>query len=73
MDALACIYMYHSIERNIMKIQSSSLGIAIQGRIFPYICFIFYALANVYFLFLQLVCSLYRVKTYKSIKLKKIS
>ena len=49
-----------------MKNQSSSLGFGIQGTISVYICFMFYALTIVYFLFLEFVCRefLYRVKTY---------
>ena len=56
MNASTCIYMYCKIERNIMKNQSGSPGFGIQGKIFMYICFKFYALAIVYFLFLKFVC-----------------
>jgi len=56
MDASACIYMYCNIERNIMKNQSGSPSFGIQGKISLYICFIFYALSIVYFLFSEFVC-----------------
>jgi len=51
MDASKCIYMYCSIEMNIMKNQSSSPSFGIQGKISMYICFMFYALSIVYFFF----------------------
>ena len=54
MDALACIYMYCNIERNIMKNQYGSLDFGIQWKISVYIFFIFYALAIVYFLFFRI-------------------
>ena len=50
MDALACIYMYFNIERNIMKNQSSRPGFGMQGEIYVYICFMCYALAIFCFL-----------------------
>jgi len=50
MDTSTCIYMYCNIERNIMKNQSGSPGFGIQGKISVYICFMWYALAIVYFL-----------------------
>jgi len=56
MDDSTCIYMYCKIKRNKMKNQSSSPGFGIQGRIVVYICFIFYALTIVYFLFLEFIC-----------------
>jgi len=56
MDASPCIYMYCNIERNIMKNQSGSPGFGIQGKNSVYICFMFYALAIVYYLFLESVC-----------------
>ena len=39
-----------------MKNQSGSPGFGIQGKIFVYIYFMFYALAIVYFMFLEFVC-----------------
>ena len=39
MDALAFIYTYCNIERNIMKNQSGSLSLGIQGKISIYIYF----------------------------------
>ena len=56
LDASACINMYCNIERNIMKNQSRSPRFGIQGKIFVYICFIFYSLAIVYYLFLEFIC-----------------
>ena len=56
LDASTCIYMHCNIERNIMKNQSGSPSFWIQGKIFVYICFIFYALAIVYFHFLEFIC-----------------
>jgi len=56
MDASTCIYMYCDIERNVMKNQSGSPDFGIQGKISVYICFIFYALTIVYFLFLEFLC-----------------
>ena len=58
MDASTCVYMYDNIERNIMQNQSSIPSFGIQGKIFVYICFIFYALAIVYFLFLRICLQL---------------
>jgi len=53
MDASTCIYMYCKIERNIMKNQSGSPRFGIQEKISMYLCFTFYALAIVYFLFFK--------------------
>jgi len=54
MDALACIYMYCNIERNIMKNQSGSPSFGIQRKISVYIYFVFYALVIVYFIFFRI-------------------
>jgi len=56
MDDSTCIDMYYNIKRNIMKTQSGSLDFWILEKIFMYICFIFYAITIVYFLFLEFVC-----------------
>jgi len=56
MDASECIYMYCNIEMNIIKNKDGSPGFGIKGKIFMYICFIFYSLAIVYFLFLEFIC-----------------
>jgi len=56
MDASECIYMYCNIEMNIIKNKDGSPGFGIKGKIFMYICFMFYSLAIVYFLFLEFIC-----------------
>jgi len=54
MDSSTCIYMYYNIERNMTKNQSSSPSFGIRRKISMYICFMFYALAIVYFRFLRI-------------------
>jgi len=44
LDASACINMYYSIERNIMKNQAGSPSFGIQGKISVYMCLMCYAL-----------------------------
>ena len=56
LDALACMYMYYNIERNIMKNQSGSPGFGIHGKIFVYMCFMYYALAFFIFCVLEFSC-----------------
>jgi len=55
MDASACIYVYSNIKTNIMKNPSSSPSFGIYGKMYVYIYFMFYALAIVYFIFLEFV------------------
>ena len=54
MNALTCIYMCCNIKMKIMKNQAGSLNLRSRGKIFVYICFMFYALTIVYFLFLRI-------------------
>ena len=56
LDASACINIYCNIERSIKKNQAGSPSFGIQGKIFVYIYFLFYALTIIYFLFLEFVC-----------------
>ena len=56
MDASTCTYMYCKMERNITKNKYGGPSFGIQGKISVYICFIFYALTIVYFLFLEFIC-----------------
>ena len=54
MNALTCIYMFCNTKRNILKYQASSLDLGSRGKISVYICFMFYALTIVYFIFLRI-------------------
>jgi len=56
LDASACINMYYTTERNIMKNQAGSLDFGIQGKISVYMCFMCYALALFIFCVLEFVC-----------------
>jgi len=56
LDALACIYMYYNIERNIMKNQASSPSFGIQGKISVYMCFMCSALTLFILCVLEFVC-----------------
>jgi len=56
LDASACINIYCSIERKIMKNQASSLDFGIQGKISVCMCFMCYALAFFIFCVLEFIC-----------------
>ena len=53
MNASEFIYMCCNTKRNIMKKQVVSPNLGSRGKIFMYICFMFYALTIVYFLFFK--------------------
>jgi len=56
LDASAYINMDCNIGRNIMKNQSGSPSFGIQGKIFVYMCFIYYVLALFISCVLEFVC-----------------
>jgi len=56
LDALACINMYYSIERNIMKNQGGSPSFGIQEKIYVYMCLMCYDFALFIFFVLEFIC-----------------
>ena len=54
MDALACIYMYCNIEKNIMKNQSGSLNLGSKGK--SLCIFVLRVMLSPLFFFLEFVC-----------------
>ena len=49
-----CVCVCCNTKRNIMKNQAGSPDLGSRGKISVYICFMFYALTIVYFLFLRI-------------------